>query len=132
MKQGKIQEAIKAYTRAVELKPSSAQLSSLYRKLAKAYLSLDESSTGDDRYKEVIAQALKWLHRYQEELAAKGGKTPAAAKSALPQQIILSATKKLLDAVGSGQISFDEFRRSGIIEYVNVPKLDPGKDVPPR
>ena len=49
---------------------------------------------------------------------------PAAEKSVLvlPSKLIVTASKKALEAVGSGKMSFEEFRKAAAIEYLTFDK----------
>ena len=69
---------------------------------------------------EELKKTLKLLDQHVQKIAAeqKGGK-PAAppAKVELPAKLVISAPKKLLDLVGSGKLTFEEFRKNATIEY---------------
>lgn len=47
---------------------------------------------------------------------------PAANEIALPAKLIVSAPKKLLDQVGSGKMTFDEFRKAASVEHLTFDK----------
>jgi hypothetical protein len=58
-------------------------------------------------------------------LAGVGQKTglvdspPPAGASPLPAKLIVSASKKLLDQVGAGKMSFDEFKKAATVQYLD-------------
>ncbi len=110
MKQEHYGMARDTYRKALDMKPGRQQMAVLARKLAQAYLML--SSLEEAR--SALDQSLT--------LMKENGNTrddPAAGKPAevaLPVKLIISAPKKLLDQVGEGKISFDEFRRQASVE----------------
>lgn len=118
-KQNKFDAAVAEYERALKIvsavandpskRPADLQnrIKSLQLKLAQAYLSAGK-----------VENARKVL-----ELAVDASKRPAAkppdsatATSKLPAKLRISATKKVLDAVGAGKLSFDEFRKQATVE----------------
>ncbi len=126
MRQNRYHEAIDAYAKAVQLGQNQGDLASMYRRIAQAYLSLAEQSKGD-QYDQVIARAIEWLRKTTDQKATepKAPDAPPAAQAkpaaALPAKLIITVTKQQLDAVGSGQISFDQFRRGASVEYLQSP-----------
>jgi hypothetical protein len=122
LRQGKLQEAISTFQRGVELNPESKQLAALYRKLAQAHLQLADH----DGQQKAIEKATEYLKRAAEEVdrASKPG-----ASSALPAKLIISAPKKLLDQVGAGKISFEDFKKTATVDYVTftAPEKKSGK-----
>jgi hypothetical protein len=112
MKQSKYKEAIEAYRKAVEQNPRNE---SALRKLAQAYL-----AQGDyDKAKQSIDRAVEWLKKQQG--APAEAKPPSPAR--LPDKLIISAPKKLLDQVGTGMITFEEFKKAATVEYVTFPPV---------
>jgi tetratricopeptide (TPR) repeat protein len=120
LKQGQPQKAIEAYVKAVGQAESDAKglgddphhrerISAAYLKLAQAYLAagnLDEARTAMDQAKaarEKSARPSKPI-----------GKTVAIT---LPIRLIFSAPKKLLDQVGNGQSTFEDFCKQVTVEY---------------
>jgi hypothetical protein len=129
MKQGKPHQAIEAYQIALgkmgnALSPSSSkgdQLAGLLvgvdacNKLADAYVRIGDS---DSQAAEVLKKASE-LAKKAEELT--GGAVPAnqpSARAALPAKLIVTATKKQLDDVGSGKLTFEAFCKAAPVEYV--------------
>jgi tetratricopeptide (TPR) repeat protein len=125
LKQGRIQEAIKAYHRAIELNRDPKRAAELYRKLARAYLTVDPN---DEQFEQVEANLKQAERNMQQALEAykkvvAAPQSPAAANAArghvgLPGKLIISAKKRLVDQVGSGKISFEEFRRQASVEHL--------------
>jgi hypothetical protein len=114
-KQGKLAEAAQAFRQALGQHPEPNRVPTLYRKLAQVLLSEGK----DDEARQVLE---KWLaERKREQPPAARPAAPAAAKRApLPAKLIVTAPKKLLDAVDAGKISREEFQKAAGVEYVNV------------
>lgn len=110
-KQGHYEAALRAFTEAAtrEPGPSSKDAQRLYRKIAQCYLALGQ----DDKARKALDQILSF-----EKESTDAKDKPAAAKpaAALPVKLIISASKKLLDQVKEGKISFEEFRRQAHVE----------------
>jgi hypothetical protein len=123
LKQNRVQDAIKAYEKALEHKPSGKQAEALYRKIAQAYLTLAERAKSDAQYQQVIDKAIQWLKRVQDEKHKKGDPDtpPPVTSPRLPAKLIISVSKQLLDQVGSGKISFEEFKQAVSVEYLTFP-----------
>jgi hypothetical protein len=114
LKQGRVQDAVDAFEKALR-QSGPEKKGVLYRKLAQAFLSLAERAP-ETKHDEVIARALEYLKRLQE---IKDTPPPAAPSVRLPARLTISAPKRLLDQVGSGSISFEEFRRGASVELIN-------------
>lgn len=119
LKQGRTQEAIAAYEKALELGGAGRQ-EALYRKLAQAYLALSE--TGKQDQSVAVRRALEYLRRLQD---GKTEAAPPAAGPQLPARLTLSAPKKLLDQAGAGQMSLEEFRRTARVELLHFGDDEP-------
>ena len=109
LKQGKADEAIKAYKAAVGMSSDPNQLAALYRKLAQAYLTRSQ----DTRALEALQKALGFLG--QEAKAKIPPKAPKAVVN-LPAQLVISVPKRLADAYASGALPFDRFREAVHVE----------------
>jgi tetratricopeptide (TPR) repeat protein len=132
LKQGQSQQALEAYLKALTtldaewrktdlnnadedqlIAQFQRRIGDLYAKQAQAQLEagrLDEAR-----------QLLDKAKASRERAGKSAAEKPAAAKPAgptLPARLTISATKRLLDQVGSGTISFDEFRKAARIESV--------------
>jgi hypothetical protein len=66
-----------------------------------------------------ISAPLKLLAVYGRTTGEDEPKVRAAAPpgAELPAKLVISATKKQLDLVGSGKITFEEFRKSATVDY---------------
>jgi tetratricopeptide (TPR) repeat protein len=109
-KQGKFAEAVDAYTAALkELKDpkDSDAYAETCRKLALTLLALDRT----DQAQEFLEQFIK--HKKE---AGTAPPTKAAPVAETPTKLILSAPKTLLDQVGSGKMSLDEFKKQVTLE----------------
>jgi tetratricopeptide (TPR) repeat protein len=114
LRQGKASEAVNAYQNALSQKPPAQQAAAICRKLARAYL----SQNNDAAARKAIALAVKFLKNAPNE--RQNGKVVRGKVAAnLPAKLIISASKKLLDQVGRGKITFAEFRKEASVEYVN-------------
>jgi hypothetical protein len=119
LKQGNYEEAVKAWQKALELEPGTKQATLLYRKLAEAYLALGK----DGEARQAIDKALESAKAGQAE-GAKPSKQPEASCSPLPAKLIISASKKLLDQVGSGKIAGEEFHKAATVNYLTFPNAN--------
>lgn len=105
LRQGRFQEAIKDYLKAAQAlgtaDPAKWAAPDLARKLAQAYLGASN-----------IVEAKRWL-----EIAGKIDVHTTKQAPATPSRLTITAGKSLLDRVGSGKMSFDEFRRAATVEH---------------
>jgi tetratricopeptide (TPR) repeat protein len=114
LRQNKPSEAINAYQSALGQKPPAQQAAAICRKLARAYL----AQNNDAAARKAIALAVKFLKNAPN--AGQNGKVVRGKVAAnLPAKLIISASKKLLDQVGRGKITFAEFRKEASVEYLN-------------
>ena len=122
-KQGKTAEAVEAYNKAVQaaktatiaqpagqdakanLERAKQRVRDLSTKLARALL--DAGCVDAARKALDMETMIKVLPP-----SGSGGATVP-----LPTKLTISATKKLLDQVGSGKISYDEFRKQVTLDY---------------
>jgi hypothetical protein len=112
LKQGKSDEAIRAYESALKTEPVAPRAAKLFPKIAQAYLAQGK-----------VEEARRSLDRALEFATQKAGPQPAAkpapaAHSPLPAKLIVSASRRLLDQVGSGRMTFEEFRKEASAEYL--------------
>jgi tetratricopeptide (TPR) repeat protein len=137
LKQGKPDEAIKAYLKGTEQKPDAKQLADLHAKLASAYQVL---AGGDAKnHDAAMLRALEFLRLHQADenrmrdlsntqfalqaLAQAGAAAPKPAVR-LPAKLVVTAPKRALEQVGSGQLSFVEFQKAVTVEYLNFDPAD--------
>jgi hypothetical protein len=111
LKQGRSEDAITAFQKAVELVSGSKQKAALHRKLAQAYLMQEKN----EKARSHIDQAIALL---KEAADAKNKPAPAAKAETtpLPVKMIISVPKKLLDQASDGKMTFEEFCRRASVE----------------
>jgi len=117
LKQGKLDEAVSGYKKAVELSAGSKELAGLYRKLAQTHLKREQDVQALDALKELTKaqQALALAH--EKALDARSKAVPSTPKpAALPAQLIVSVSKGLADQFASGAVTFDQLRRGAHVE----------------
>jgi tetratricopeptide (TPR) repeat protein len=120
LKQGQPQTAIASFKKALERKPEPKQGAAIYRKLAQAYLALGQ----DDQAKKALDTAIE----YGSKKSGGGAKKTAPARvSDLPSKLIITVSKKLLDRVGSGKMTFDAFKKAAKVEYLNFSEGGKGR-----
>jgi tetratricopeptide (TPR) repeat protein len=133
MKQDRPREAVEAYEKAIDLgvkilafqklqvaegrgPEQRGSLDEYYLKLARAYL-----RSGDNE------RALETLKK-----ATSPAQRAAAGKPALPAKLVIAASKRLLDQVGHGKMTFEEFRKQVTVDYSSFPASEqsPAKSAP--
>jgi tetratricopeptide (TPR) repeat protein len=119
MKNGRVDEAIQAYSKALSVlgddlnKPLTAlqqhaeALEELYDKLVQA----TAKSGKADVTRKLVERLSEW------KKAKQSGPKPGA----LPARLTLSAPKKLLDQVGKDKLTFEEFKKAATVEYQTFP-----------
>ena len=131
LKQGKGQEAVAAYLKAVqELEkgidrkryqekgyipadlPVLLASVDLYTKLAQAF-----TASGNDDEARKMLQIAGRVAKDAEALTGGAATTKAPASAALPGKLIVTTSKKLLDEVGSGKMAFEAFCKAATVEY---------------
>ena len=119
LKQNHIGEALTAYKNALDIlakvsgPASDAQRRTIYSKLARAYLGMIDH-LDQKKQEQIVNRAIEFLRNAQHP---KGGEQPMASTH-LPARLIISAPKSLLDQVGSGKMTFEDFRRAASVESV--------------
>jgi tetratricopeptide (TPR) repeat protein len=134
-KQGQLSQAIDAFTKAVtafrgewtqqyvQLKDEDQRfqeslkalrrLGELQSKLAQAQIATGQL--------DLAARTLEALQRDKDQANQTAARKPAPAAKAtganLPARLTVSATKRQLDLVGSGKMSFEEFRKEAKVEF---------------
>lgn len=117
MKQGKAQEAIKAFQRALNFNPPPKHTASLYRKIAQADLMVPDDAAAKKAL-EMAAESLKQAgDTTNTGSPGAGGAGKASSPPSLPSKLIISAPKRLLDQAGEGKIPYADFRRQATIDY---------------
>jgi hypothetical protein len=137
-KQGRTQEAIDAYQKALEIyhKLLTAQQHSqkdeksfgedkdtaynTVLKLARSYMELGQSERAYSTLKESVAQ---WTFR---KAASAAPKAVSPSSVVLPGKLIISAPKRLLDQVGTGKVGFDDFKKAATVQFLSFPAPESG------
>ncbi len=109
LKQGKADEAIKAYKAAVNMNPDNKQLAILYRKLAQAYLTRSQDNSALDALQRAMGLEGK-------EVKAKTPPRAPKAVSNLPAQLVITVSKRLAEQYATGMIPLDRFREAAQVE----------------
>ena len=71
-----------------------------------------ELAKGDLKAAEAALATARQLQEAPPKTAA-----PPAPRQPLPAKLIVSATKKLLDQVGSGKMTFEEFHKAATVDF---------------
>jgi tetratricopeptide (TPR) repeat protein len=146
LRQGRVQEAVAAYQRALELKPDDNRLRTVQQKIGQAYLRLSQGSVvgGGVSEEQAVDNAIRFLRERlgndpnrNTDLAAiidtlsraKAGVAPSA-EHAVPTQLVITARRDTLDQVGSGKITFEEFRRRVTVQHRPDEKKAAGGESP--
>jgi SHNi-TPR len=114
LKQERNDEAVKAYQRALELvspeqSPDTAR--QLKLKLARALLARGDA--------DAAAKALEQYAALQKKQpAASASPSDAAAGHGLPDKMIITVPKRLLEQTGTGKLSFEEFRKGATVQHL--------------
>ena len=98
----------------------------LYTKLAQALLSMGERVRAQEVLELVARKATAMALNTPAADVLDTSKSSKAPKVELPGKWIISAPKKLLDQVGSGKISFEEFRKQVTVETYSLEKGEKG------
>ena len=134
MKQGKTQEAIAAYQKAMEQAAQSLPASAskedqvavlltavdVYNKLAAAYV---RAGNSDSEASAALKKASE-LAKKAEDLtggAVTANPAPGAPAAALPAKLIVTASTKQLNDMAAGKMTFEMFCQAATVEYVNPP-----------
>jgi tetratricopeptide (TPR) repeat protein len=117
LKQGRFEEAVKAFEKAIQENPNSVGLRGKYLEALKSHVEAIQKQLEADKPKldEMRKQLLDAANEYAKAL---GGKKEEAAPPQppppppLPVKLTISAPKRILDQVGAGKMTFEEFRKS--------------------
>jgi hypothetical protein len=110
-KQGKFDEAVKAYQKAIELgADSKEQWAAMYRKLAQIYVQRAQDALA----MEALQNAQKFIGSVK--ISPPKANPPAKTRATLPAQLVITIPRELSDRFGSGQITLDQFRRAAYVE----------------
>jgi hypothetical protein len=115
LKQGQGVDALRAYQQALAKSPDSQHAAAMYLKMAQLYLTVQHDETearqAMDHARELLAQAPN-----PAPLAEKSAGKATTAASPLPSRLIITAPKRLLDRVGAGKMSLEEFKNAVTVE----------------
>ncbi len=126
-RQGRLDESIQAYERASHIyyhalntdpNPTERDLAAaadVNGRLAQAYMLKGDKEKALDCLARQFVPNQAVLERPTN---AKPTPTPES-RQALPAKLVISAPKRLLDQVGSGKVSFDEFKKGATVDYLN-------------
>jgi hypothetical protein len=115
----------KAFDKQKELSPEDAAnvltAAHLYLHLAKSYESADDNAAARKAMDKVGS-----LSKMAATLAGAEStvRAPRTTPAQLPSKLVVTASKKLLDEVGSGKMTVDAFRKAATVEYVKPPAAD--------
>lgn len=142
-KQGKTEEAVKAYQQAVEEYQNALEmrrrgeldlkgalpardvqtdldLADVYTKLAQAYTALGKKDQATQSLRKLAELALR------ASAPDKPATPPTPSPQTLPAKLIITAPKALLDLAGAGKVTFEEFKKTATVEYHDfVPPVKP-------
>jgi tetratricopeptide (TPR) repeat protein len=107
LKQAKHREALSTFQKMLELTETPQQEADVRSLLAQCYLRQGQLEKARAELDKAVA-----LTQKEKEAKAK----PAAKPAALPVKLIVSASKKLLDQMKEGKMSFENFRRQASVE----------------
>lgn len=124
MRQKHYAEAIEAFKRALDQKPEQKTQEVIRGKLLdalKAQLdivdaALAQSQETQELRKKLLDSAAAYLKGLEAEFNQESAKQ--AKKSSLPAKLIISAPKELLDQIGQGKVSFEDFKKGASVEYL--------------
>ena len=109
-KRGNWREVVRVYEDALRKRPRD-QERDLLLKLAAAYLELG-----------LVENARKMLEKIATAKADTSTKTAEPPKDVPPYKLIVSAPKSVLDQVGAGKMTFEEFAKKASVETVTLGK----------
>jgi len=111
LKQGRYHEAVKSFLKAIALNTDQARVSGLQRKLAVAYLMLDQEQ-GDAS---ATAKALEAIKKALEGRKSSGA-PPQVQPVILPQRLIISTSRSALQQASPAGL--DDFRKQATVEWL--------------
>jgi hypothetical protein len=131
MKNGRINDALAEYVKAAQVledhmgktwnwdKQQLKSAEELYGKLIQAHI-----ASGDRAAARAVLDKFEKIPPLNPAVAAQrpGASVFSMPKPvALPGKLIISAPKRLLDQVGSGKMTFDDFRKAATVETISNP-----------
>jgi hypothetical protein len=113
LKQGRVDEAIRAYRQAVDQGRDPKGQAAVLRKLAQALITLGKDAEAEQALEQAMAQVAKPAPTHGR--AAEPAATP---RSPLPAKLIITVPKKLLDQAADGKMPLEEFRKGTTVESI--------------
>ena len=144
LKQGRFEEALAAYSKASEeyhsalpsltttpkwyLEPKGREtimaLLELQNKIIQCHMALKQ----EDQVQEGVKRLKRWMNMLEQvDVKPNPAKSPdkgVAKESMLPTRIVISAPKTLLDQVGKGQITFEDFKKKAKVDVLRFEETD--------
>jgi hypothetical protein len=140
LKQERPKDALAAYQKAIStyqkaLKPGNAAQGDpavrsylvwidLYNKLARAARAAGDQASALDAYQRIAEYSRRLeaaAQKKKPEAAQAAGTTAETPAVPLPPKLIVSAPKKVLDLVGAGKVTFEEFKKSATVQLLTFP-----------
>ncbi|HMF15307.1 MAG TPA: tetratricopeptide repeat protein [Gemmataceae bacterium] len=114
LKQGKTDDAIRSLRQALELKPEGEQAVAANKSLAQALVTAQKY----DEALSVLQRVAEQQKKKQAEAVPQAESKSPPRTSPLPSKLVITVSKQILDGVGSGKTSFDDFKKAASIVYV--------------
>jgi tetratricopeptide (TPR) repeat protein len=111
--------AMQSYLTAVEYANKLAQAQQAAGDADKAVTALKQVAKYSTLAEQLAARELA-RKEHDQNNKAQDKTTSNERATTLPPKLIISAPKKLLDLVGAGKISFDDFRKAATVEYLGA------------
>jgi len=131
MKQGKYRDAATAYHQACSIiidnapaqDPRSKDPNKVVQEAATPVLKKEAQAWLSAGYEAKARELLDAVATYEKGKTPPGAAVSAASRpSALPAKLIVSAPKKLLDQVGAGKMTFEEFKKGATVDSIGGEK----------
>jgi hypothetical protein len=125
VKNGRYEEAMRAYRNAAAKDKDPQRLAGLYLKIASLELSAAKNEEAARKTAERALQFLQVLQRVERPQTKNTAQSapPASGAAAGPaaSKLIITAPKRLLDQVATGRIDFEAFRKAVRVQHVPLP-----------
>lgn len=116
-KQGKREEAIRSYQKSLFSKSDSdSSRARIYRKLGQAYAAIAATEKNQEKYADAAKQAVEWLQKSNSITAKNASKD--APSITLPDRLIISVAKEVMDDFHSGKLSNEQLRSAASIQWL--------------
>jgi tetratricopeptide (TPR) repeat protein len=118
LKQGQGIEALRAYQQALAKSSDHQQVAEIYLKLAQLHLTVQKDEAEARQALMHAREFLALANAAQTPGQDKAVSKPASAASPLPARLIITASKRLLDQVGAGKMSLEDFKKAATVEHL--------------